>query len=135
LLPDCYRTSQLSVYGGAYRGVNLRRGVFLHPGQDVAVEVEGYAHSRMPKAFLRDLRVDAVREKMGRMRMPKVMKSYAAQIARLCEDTQELMGKTVRLQGAPVLSGYKIGLIGDPDAYLQKLFGLLGAASPQLLDH
>jgi hypothetical protein len=60
---------------------------------------------------------------------------WTAQIACLCEDMDELMGKTVRLQGAPVLSGYKIGLIGDPDAYFQKLFGLLGAASPQLLDH
>jgi hypothetical protein len=71
LLPN----GSISVYCGAYGCVNLSCRIFLHPGQDVAIEIEGYAHSRMPEAFLRDLRMYTVREKMGGMSVSEILKS------------------------------------------------------------
>ena len=43
LLPNGF----IFVYRGPDRGVNLGRGVLLHAGQNVAVEVEGDADARM----------------------------------------------------------------------------------------
>ena len=100
----------------------------------MAVEVEGDADGRMPKPFLRDLRVYAVRKKMGRMCVPEIMKPDAGQVGCFREETDELMGKTGRLQRASVFSADNIDLVSNPDAHLEKFFGLLGAVATQLLD-
>src|SRR5208282_922971 len=51
----CYPTVSVSLYRSPNCGVNLGRGVLLHAGQDLAIEVEGNPDARMAEALLRHL--------------------------------------------------------------------------------
>jgi hypothetical protein len=52
-----------------------RRGIGLHPWHRMRVQVERHGHGRVTKALLNHLRVDASRQREGRMRVPKIMQS------------------------------------------------------------
>jgi hypothetical protein len=46
-----------------------RSGVLLHPGNDVAVELQNYPNVAMPQPFAGDLRMHALGEQMDCVRM------------------------------------------------------------------
>lgn len=48
-------------------GLEVRHGLLLEAGQDVAVDLEGEGRRRVAQAFLHDLRMDALLEEQGRV--------------------------------------------------------------------
>src|SRR5262245_50637437 len=80
LLPDCYHFHRVCTgimpesFSGLFSvaflhriecGIDLRHGILLHSGQDVRIEVQGYADLRMSKPLTGDLRMDAAAQHMG----------------------------------------------------------------------
>jgi hypothetical protein len=97
LLPFCYPNVSGAVYRGVDRGVNLRRGVLLHSWQDMAIKVQCDPDTRMPEALLRNLRVNAARQKLCCVSVPQVVKPNAREIARLSREADKFMREAVRL--------------------------------------
>lgn len=91
-----------SFYGTADRGVNLLGGICLHPRHDMAVKVKGNLDRGMPEVFAGNLRMDAGRQHLRRMRMPKVMGADAGQ-GGLGQDAHPFMRERSRLDRGTVI--------------------------------
>jgi hypothetical protein len=135
LLPFCYRNAGRAVYSGPDRGVNLGRGIVLHAGQDMAVEVERDPNARMAKAFLRHLGVDPIRQKVRRVGVPQIMEPDAWQIASFPEQPNELMREAIRLERLAIHLRDDVGLVAKADANPQEFPRLLKTGSPQLVSN
>src|ERR1700675_2830983 len=74
LLPNLFGAL---LFGDLIGLVNARGCIFLHPRQDVAVEIERDPNLTVAEPLARHLRMYACGKHVGRVGMPKVVKSNA----------------------------------------------------------
>src|SRR5712671_6127908 len=76
--------------------VDLRGGIFLHRGRDVAVEVEGQRDGRMAEPLLCDAGMNAGQQKLGSVRMTQIVEPNCRQILKLADEFEEHVAEPER---------------------------------------
>jgi hypothetical protein len=106
--------------------VNARDRVLLHAGQNIAVEIKGYADARVSEPLGRDLGVDAAGQEMRGVRVPEIMEPSAGG-GGAADRFAPCLRQAARLQGLAVLLCVDERCLGLPDVQLQQLLGLAEA--------
>lgn len=83
------------------RGVDLRSGFFLHPGQHVRVGVESNADGRVAEPLRDDLWMNSTSQQHGGMSMPQIAESYARQI-RVTNHIDEFLCHRLGMNGTAI---------------------------------
>src|SRR6266550_5040223 len=61
-------------------GIDLRRGILLHRGGDVAIQVQGQRNGGVPEALLRNARMNTGHQELGSVRVAQIMKPKCRQV-------------------------------------------------------
>src|ERR1700730_8795328 len=85
----------------------------------MAVQVERDADGRRPEPLLCDLRVNPIREQLGRVGVAQIMESDLWQHLGLRPQQDEFMREAVRLKRGAILLRNDMGLIVRSDAVLR----------------